>query len=114
VTRSNIQRVRQRLEALRLALLGPRPEDIDAALPDLEEAVHLLQTSELGQSHEVRRELTLLKNDLQIVARLVEHGAAFCQSWAKMLAGCPLYTQAGQSAAVEQLAGSPGTISLRG
>jgi hypothetical protein len=120
VTRSKIKQARGRIEVLRLALLSPEPEEIAAALPGLDEAALCLETVEqdlregVGASHEVRRELKLLKNDLRIVTRLIEHGMAFCQGWAKMLGGCPAYTQAGESALSEQLVGSRGTVSIRG
>lgn len=120
MTRSKIKQARDRIETLRVALLSPGPEEISAALPGLEEAALCLQSVERevregsGRSHEVRRELKLLKNDLRIVARLIEHGVAFCQGWAKMLGGCPAYTQGGESAPPEQLVGSRGTVSLRG
>jgi hypothetical protein len=118
--RSKLEQARDRLEALRLALLSPVPEEIGAALPGLEEAAVCLETVEqeiragMAMPYEVRRELKLLKNDLRIVARLLEHGVAFCQGWAKMLSGCPAYTQAGSSAPSEQFAGARGTVLLRG
>jgi hypothetical protein len=120
VTRSKIKQARDRIEALRVALLSPEPEEIGAALPGLEEAARCLETVEqqmregIPGSYDVRRELKLLKNDLRIVTRLIEHGVAFCQSWAKMLGGCPAYTQAGESVPSEELVGSRGTVSLRG
>jgi hypothetical protein len=120
VTRSKIKQARDRIEALRLALLSPAPEEIGAALPGLEEAALCLRTVEqevresIDTPYEVRRELQLLKNDLRIVSRLIDHGVAFCQGWAKMLGGCPPYTQAGESAPSEQFAGAGRTVSLRG
>lgn len=101
---------------LRLALLSPAPEDIGAALPGLEEAVRCLATVEQDvregacAPYEVRRELNLLKNELRISARLIEHGVAFCQGWAKMLGAGPAYTQTGHQAPSQ----SARTLSLRG
>ena len=113
-----IKQARDRIEALRLALVGSSPEEIGAALPGLEEAVCCLETveHELREGacapYEVRRELKLFENDLRINARLIEHGVEFCLGWAKMLGAGPAYTQAGHSAPSEQLAGA--TLSLRG
>jgi hypothetical protein len=114
--RSKIKQARDRVEALRLALLSPTPEDIAQALPGLEEAASCLAILEQEvregacAPYEVRRELKLLKNDLRISARLIEQGIAFCQGWAKLLGGVPAYTQAGHS----QPPPSAGTLSLRG
>lgn len=113
---SNIKQARAKVEALRLALLSPAAEEIAIALPGLEEAARCLATVEQeirdGASVplELRCELKLLKNDLRISARLVEHGIAFCHGWAKMLGAGPEYTQTGQAAPVQ----SEGTLSLRG
>lgn len=104
------KQAREKIAALRLALLSPSPEEISAALPGLEEAVRCLQTveRELREGacapYEVRRELKLLKNDLRISRRLIEHGAAFCRGWAKMLGAGPSYTPAGQPAPAGSLA----------
>lgn len=114
--RLRIKQSRERIEALRLALLGSEPEEIGAALPGLEEAARCLEAveQELRQGacapYEVRRELKLLKNDLRINARLIEHGVEFCRGWAKLLGASPSYTQAGHPAPPEPLA----TLSLRG
>lgn len=113
---SNLRQARDKVEALRLALVSPEPQEIAVALPGLEEAALCLAAVEQeirdGQSptHEVRRELKLLRNDLRISAKLIEHGMAFCQGWAKMLGGGPGYNQSGQAAPVA----SGGTLSLQG
>jgi hypothetical protein len=113
---SRIKQARDRVEALRLALLGSLPEEILAARPGLEEAVRYLETVEhelrLGgcAPYEVRRELKLLKNDLRSNARLIAHGIGFCRSWAGMVAAGLAYTPEGHSAPAEQLT----TLSLRG
>jgi hypothetical protein len=112
-----IKQARERIQKLRLALQSPSAEDIGAALPGLEEAMCCLQTVEQevraggSASYDVRRELQLLKNDLKISGRLIEHGVAFCQGWARLLGAGPSYTQSGQPAS-ESLAG--GTLSLQG
>jgi hypothetical protein len=114
--RSKIKEARDRVEALRVALVSPTAEDIAKALPGLDEAARCLETVEQEvreggcAPYEVRRELKLLKNDLRISARLIEHGIAFCRGWAKMAGAGPAYTQAGQSAPFQ----SEGTLSLRG
>ena len=115
---SRIKQARARIEALRLALLSPSAEEIGATLAGLEEAARCLETVErevregICATYEVRRELKLLKNDLRICVRLIEHGLAFCHGWAKMLGAGPSYTPAGQPVAVEGVVG--GTLSLRG
>lgn len=115
--RSRIKLAREKIEELRLALVSPTPEDIGAALPGLEEAARCLEVVEQEVregscgSSEVRRELKRLKNDLRICVRLIEHGMAFCQGWAKMLGAGPAYTQAGQPTPAEPSAGG---LSLRG
>jgi len=114
--RLRIKQAREKIEGLRLALLGSSSEEICAALPGLEEAARCLETveHELREGacapYEVRRELKLLKNDLRINARLIAHGVEFCRGWAKMLGAGPAYTQAGHAAASEPLA----TLSLQG
>jgi hypothetical protein len=111
-----IKQARERIDALRLALLGSSPEEILEALPGLEQAVRYLETveQELREGacapYEVRRELKLFKDDLRGNARLMEHGIQFCRGWAKMLGAGPAYTAAGHSAPPEQLA----TLSLQG
>ena len=113
---SRIQQARARVEALRLALLSPSPEEIGSTLAGLEEAARCLETVEREvregtcAPHEVRRELKFLKNDLRISARLIEHGLAFCNGWARMLGTGPSYSQAGDAVPAETV----GTLSLRG
>ena len=122
---SKIKLARARLKALRLALQSPSAEDIGAALPGLEEAVSCLEAverdiqegpsaaSEVPAASEVRLELVLLKNDLRISGRLIEHGVAFCQGWARLLGAGPSYTPDGQ-AAPDSLGARGGTLSLEG
>jgi hypothetical protein len=111
-----IKQARERVDGLRLALLGSSPEEILQALPGLEEAVLYLETVERElrrggcAPYEVRRELRLFRNDLRMNARLIAQGIEFCRGWARMLGAGPAYTQAGCSAPPEQLA----TLSLRG
>jgi hypothetical protein len=113
---SKIKQARDRVLALQTALVNPAPELVAVALPGLEEAAQCLAAVEqefragAGAPHEVRRELRLLKNDLRISGRLIEHGIAFWRGWAKMLGAGPEYTQTGHTAAPH----SEGTLSLRG
>jgi hypothetical protein len=118
---SRTKQARDRIERLRLALLSPSPEEIGAALPGLEEAAQFLQTVEqelrdgVSAPHEVRQELKMLRNDLRISAKLIEHGMAFCRGWAQMIGASPAYTQAGQPQTfVEFGIESGGTLALRG
>ena len=114
--RSKIKQARQRIEALRLALISPTPEEMGGVLPGLDEAVRCLATIEqeiregTPAPYEVRSELQMLKNDLRISVRLIEHGLAFCQVWAKMIGAGPAYTQTGRPAPSR----SEGTLSLQG
>jgi len=114
--RSKVKQARDRIEVLRQALVSPLAEDMGAALPGLEEAARFLAgiERELREGacppQEVHRELKLLKNELRISARLIEHGMAFCQGWAKMLGAGPAYTRAGHAAPTA----TEGTLLLRG
>jgi hypothetical protein len=116
---SKIKLARARLTALRLALQSPSAEDIGAALPGLEEAVSCLEAVERdiqeggSAAFEVRRELVLLKNELRISGRLIEHGVAFCQGWARLLGTGPSYTCDGHTAP-DSLGACGGTLSLEG
>lgn len=116
--RLKIKQARDGMEGLRLALLSSSPGEMVAALPGLEDAVGCLETVERElrdgacAPYEVRRELKLLKGDLLTNAKLIEHGAAFCQGLAKLLGAGPAYTQAGEAAPSERLTGS--SLSLRG
>lgn len=116
MTPTKVKQARERIEALRLALLSPTPVEIGVILPGLEDAMRCLAAIEQEvregacAPYEVRRELKMLKNDLRITGRLIEHGLAFCQGWAKILGAGPAYTQAGRPAP----APSEGTLSLRG
>ncbi len=113
-----IKQARERVQALRLALEGPSAEEIGAALPGLQEAVHDLETLEQelragrAASYDGRREVQFLKNDLRTAGRLIEHGVAFCQGWARLLGAGPSYTSSGQPA--EPAAAAQATLSLRG
>jgi hypothetical protein len=105
---SKIKQARDRIERLRLALVNPAPEQIAIALPGLEEAARCLAAVEQEiregtcAPYEVRRELKLLKTDLRISTRLIEHGVTFCRRWAKTLGAGPAYTQTGQASPAQR------------
>ncbi len=109
---SRTKQARQKVERLRLALLSPAPEEIGQALPGLEEAAQCLHAIEQElrdgavASPELQGELKMLQNDLRIIFRLIEHGMAFCQGWARMLGAGPAYTQAGQPAPLVEAGGA--------
>ena len=130
---ARIQSTRRQLDAVRIALLSPSPEEIVSCLPALEEAVFSLQQLEkelLGDSNpqavptqsatglpegqaqpEIRVALQALQNDLQIAKRLIEHGAALHQGWAKLLAAAAGgYVATGAPAPLTV----PGTVSIEG
>ena len=114
--RSKIKVARERVEALRLALISPTTEEMGGVLPGLDDAVRCLAAIEQEirrgalAPFEVRRELEILKNDLRISSSLIQHGVEFCRGWAKMIGAGPAYTQAGTP-----VASSPeGTLSLQG
>jgi hypothetical protein len=117
--RLRVNQARDRVESLRRALLRAIPQELDAALPGLEEAIQCLHAveRELREGacapYEIRRELKLLKNDLRLMARLIEHGVAFCRGWASMLGAGPSYTQEGH-AVPETVALPGGALSLQG
>jgi hypothetical protein len=117
--RLRVKQARDRVESLRLALLRAIPEEMDAALPGLEEAIQCLHTveRELREGacapYEIRRELKLLKNDLRLLGLLIEHGVAFCRGWASMLGAGPSYTQGGH-AVPGKIASPGGVLSLQG
>jgi hypothetical protein len=114
--RSKVKQARESVEALRLAMVSSAPVEIGTIVAGLEEAGRCLATIEQDvregacAPYEVRRELKMLKNDLRISGRLIEHGLAFCQGWARMTGAGPAYTQAGRPA----VSPSEGTLSFEG
>lgn len=116
---ARIQSIRRRLDALRIALLSPSPEEIVNCLPALEEAVPSCQQLELELPDdsdplarlEIRIALHALQSDLQIAGRLIEHGAALHQGWAMLLAAAVGgYVATGAPAPLT----AAGTVSLEG
>jgi hypothetical protein len=116
--RLSIRAVRNHVAALRLALLAPSSEELQRFLPVLADAAGCLSViqRELGLrpnqgDPELGRELKALKQDLRAVGKLIEHGAAFWQAWAKRFgAATGGYTPSGEPRPVA----AAGTISVRG
>jgi len=119
---SKICRARRHVEELRLGLLSPSPEDVLRCLPGLESAIDCLRSveEELRQSPNsegrsslaIRAELNQFKKDLNMIGRLIAHGAALHEGWARILgAAAGGYLQSGDAA---PLSGSGGTLFLQG
>lgn len=120
-TPGGLRTVRLRVESLRMALLEPSQEELNRSLPALEEAAGYLVSIErelrdsgtgpIGHAVGLRTELQTLKNELRIVRRLIENGAAFYQNWARFLGGAEAgYISTGQPAPL----GAGGSVSVRG
>jgi len=72
---------------LRLALLAPSIEGLDAQLPALQDAVSTLQRfGAESPGAGFRPELEALARDLRAIDRLIERGLAFQQGLARLLA----------------------------
>ena len=65
--RLNPEFAREKVSALREALLQPTPETIEACLPGLVEAAESIGGDDL-------QALQLLRNELRAVKRLIQHG----------------------------------------
>ena len=114
--RTNLRTARTHLATLRQALQSPSPEEIGRCVPSLVEAAGCLsrmeqQLRQEAADAELAAELKQLRNDLKIVARMIEHGAAFYRGWASLLgAAAAGYTPAGSAAEIQVT----GTVSMRG
>jgi len=122
--RSTIKTVRNHVAALRVALLSPSPEELQTFLPVLTDAAGCLGTIERElrllpdprntrsqDDPDLARELKALRQDLRTVRKLVEHGAAFWQAWAKLFgAATGGYTPSGEPRPVA----AAGSISVQG
>ena len=93
------------MSALRSALLSPTPDAIVECLPGLAEAAQCLGAVEQelrmqGARHpELGRELRALKDDLGLLHRLLEHGAAFYHGLANLMGSATAgYTPSGKAA----------------
>jgi len=105
------------VSALRSALLSPTPDAIVECLPGLADAAQCLGAVEQelrmqGVRHpELGRELQALKNDLGLLHRLLEHGAAFYQGLANLMSSATAgYMPSGEAAPLT----ASGAISIRG
>ena len=122
---THLQRARNNVDALRVALQSPAPEDVEASLPALEEAVNSLQelVREMQDSrkadpgavsdehHEFTLQLHALNSSLDVAQRLVVHGQTFCDGWAKILGGATGgYQATGNPAPLT----APATVSIKG
>lgn len=119
--RSSILSVRQAVAGLRAALLLPsleaRGREIDARIPDLQQAtltLQRLQAEERLQAEaaplETRGELNALIGELRIVTRLIGHGLAVTHGLARLLAPPATYGPNGEVAPLQ----SPAAVSLKG
>jgi hypothetical protein len=107
------ERVRDSIRALRATLLAPSPEALESHLPALEAALHELQCDPQGLQHDSRsrRDLEALARELRVVGSLIEHGIAFQQGWAKLLAAATGgYRPDGEPRPLQ----TPGRISMQG
>jgi Zn-dependent oligopeptidase len=121
---THLQRARHNVDAIRAALQSPSPEDVNAALPQLEEAVESLQqlVRELQQNqdtptapgdnhHEFTLQLHALNTSLDVAQRLVVHGQTFCDGWARILGSATAgYQPSGDAAPLT----APATVSIKG
>lgn len=102
--RSSLSTAREKVAALRDALLQPSPEAIEACLPGLVEAAALLR----GASPE---SLTEFRAELHSIKDLIEHGEKLNQGLARIL-GARLagYMPTGDAAPIF----ATGTLSVEG
>ena len=116
--RSTTKAVRDRVAALRLALLAPSADELQHFVPVLAEAAGYLNSIQQGLSSskanpdpELNRELRALKRELRAVRKLIEHGAMFWNVWGKLFAAATGgYTSAGEPRPVAATA----TVSVEG
>src|SRR5712692_10331430 len=114
---SGINHARTQVEALSIALLSPSPEEVGRCLPALEEAARSLTGAEkeLRSGAADRQELQALRNELRVVNRLIECGAAYYQGWAKLLGAATAgYMPTGEAAPISPRLDGTGSLSLRG
>jgi hypothetical protein len=88
-----IRSATEKIAALRETLLAPSPEALASHVPALEAALHELQLEQLEQIQQdpgsrggLRRDLKNLASELRVAGKLIEHGIAFEQGWARVLA----------------------------
>ena len=103
--RSNLEIVREKIAALREALLNPTPEAIEACLPGLVEAITLLQNAGLDWTPAPR-----LLDQIRAVQKLIEHGEKMNRDLARILGSQLGYTVSGDPAPIA----AAGSISVQG
>lgn len=109
--RLSVETIRTQIEALRLTLLTPSLEGIERSLPALQEAATFLAGFQPVPDNTSLPELKALKKELAAVSKLIEHGAAFWNEWAKLLGSMTGgYTPSGEAQSVT----AAGTVSLQG
>jgi hypothetical protein len=112
--RLSVETIRKHIEALRLALLAPSPEGMEQCLPALLDAAAFLAgfQPEYGvPDSSFLSELKALKKELAAVSKLVQHGAAFWNEWARLLGSVTGgYTPSGEAQPVT----AAGTVCLQG
>jgi hypothetical protein len=106
---SATERVRETIGALRVTLLAPSPEALESHLPALEKALYYLQG--VQPDEDIRQDLKALAAELRAAGRLIEHGIAFQQGWARVLAAATNgYRPDGEPRPLQP----PGSISVQG
>jgi hypothetical protein len=121
VADASFSRVRRNVEALRIALLSPVPRDLEGCFPALEEAVQGLSSLReefsggTAATPPLRLEIAALANDLWMVSRLIDNGAALNLGWAKLLGGMVAgYLPTGEPAPLTRLSPGAQSISFEG
>jgi len=103
MTRSKPSPAREKIAALRQALIAPTPEAIEACLPGLVEAASSLPADPA--------ELARFKEDLRSVKNLIEHGEKINRGLARILgARIAGYTPTGEAARIE----ASGSVDVKG
>jgi hypothetical protein len=103
--------------ALRLALLAPSAGNLQSFLPALTETAASLDriqrelAARPNRDPELRSDLKALRRDLRAAGKLIQHGAAFWEAWARRFgAATGGYTPSGEPRPVA----ASGTISIQG
>lgn len=114
------------MDALRIALQSPAPEDVQDCLPTLEETVASLQelvrdlqgqgerqvkAPQVEEQAYFTLQLHALNSSLEVAQHLVMHGQTFCDGWARVLGSATGgYQPSGDPAPLS----APGTLSIKG
>lgn len=126
---SRVSRASEQLESLRVALLAPSPEGIDACLPAIEKtAIDLAAlTRELAESSNapgnlgdrarktLRLDLKRFVSQLHVIRRLAEQGSDLQMGWARLLcASAAGYLPNGEPQPLGSIAETAGRLSFHG